>query len=69
MTYTAENTSDSEQTDTTTVNVRVGRDSYERFTEVTIPSGETVGKAESFDRVTVDEFRDDGGIGFDWSGS
>lgn len=51
------------------MNVRAGRDDYERSSEVTIPSGETVGKAESFDRVTVDEFRDDGSIGFDWSGS
>ena len=69
VTYTAGNTSDSEQTDTITVTVRAGQDNYERASEVTIPAGDTVEKAESFDQVTVDEFRDDGSIGFDWSGS
>ena len=69
VTYTAENTTDSEQTDTITVTVRAGQDSYERASEVTIPAGDTVEKAESFDQVTVDEFRDDGSINFDWSGS
>ncbi|NHN49007.1 hypothetical protein G9464_15595 [Halostella sp. JP-L12] len=69
VTYTAENTTDSEQADTITVNVRAGQDNYERASEVTIPAGDTVEKSESFEQVTVDEFRDDGSIDFDWSGS
>jgi hypothetical protein len=65
VTYTAENTSDTEQSDTITVQVRAGQDNYERQSDMEIPPGETVEKAESFD-VAVDDFRGDGSINFDW---
>jgi hypothetical protein len=66
VTYTAENTTDTEQSDTIKVLVRAGQDNYERQSEVEIPPGENVEKAESFD-VQADEFREDGSITFDWS--
>jgi len=66
VTCTAENTTDTEQSDTIKVLVRAGQDNYERQTDVEIPPGETVEKAESFD-VRADEFREYGSITFDWS--